>query len=1104
MAFSLPSDLSTSWVDNSSTITAADWNNTGTLNNAIKSAIATFGYGAKTSTTAASESTASTTYVELTTSDQVTVAIGSSGKALVLFNSRMNNDTGYYSHITIEASGANTIPANDTNCIMQGAHTSNVNKQMGNALLLTNLTAGLTTFKLKYKISGGASTSTFTNRSITVIPLPSFDGTNAAAAMNVDASSAVALGMSGSGVNRPTFDAAATQKSNSATSLTWTHTATAGATVLVALTRGFAGTGASVTYDGNAMSLVGSAVQNNSPGDSGTTYLFAASSVAGGAKTVVASWSGSATAAACSVSYTGVAGLGQVTTGYGSSATPTLAVATTNIDGRILVCAESIRGGGSDTITGTSGGTQRALAQPTSKYYDTVVQDGVGSSVNFGVTPSATPARWAGVAVELMPSVPTYSKPTWVGTGGGVGHVGSTSSWTDTVPADANLAVLWVTSLPTTLSKRASATLGGTAMVEVTGSPWQFELSGNQLQCFVLQNPATGPGKTVQVTWTGEYNINANMVYYGGVTSVGTASPAKGLASTNPSMTVASQTNHLYAQAFCYKPFAAGNMAAYSANLRATWPNVSYDSPLAIGDAMGTGGTLAFTATRSDTAYMWAGAALDLSPAALPTPSTPTWVGTGAGGGHLVGPSISWVDTIPANANCAIVWLATDSDSLATATVTIGGSAATAMSGSPWAFRGSGCTIQGFYLLNPPTGANKTIAVSYSGNNWINASSVYYGGVSGVWNPTAATGAGATQPVMSVPNSQSNHLYCQAISYGGAAGGNTITAYDQTRRAEWACNYYDNPIWVGDAVGNDGTLAFNATRGNTSYEWGGVVVDLSPVAQRTASLNLAVTPAISMSAWKPVLFDAVGASGYNSSGTSFSWTHVIAADANAVLACCTIWCPGYGITVTATVGSTPMTQLSAISDWSSGVWHYQNQYTFGLLNPPTGTQTITVTIAGTDCMSVGNSVSYKNVEAFGTPVTSSETGTTATTTVASNIQQMVVVAFASALSDPPSTVGSYTSFNQTVRSNIAGGANYPPIIIGDAPGATSVTFTATKPNSSGGGIAVPVRAASGYGAFNLGVTPAISMVGTRNNYPAEVNLPFMSTIGMSGVGHSGS
>lgn len=171
MAFSLPADLSTSWADNVGMIeNAAYLNAVGALNNANKAALNTIVNGAATATVATSETTTSTSYVDLTTtSDTVTVTIGNSGMALVLLQS-LGSNTGGTNYIGFALSNGNTVAAADGYAIVLSGHASGVQTQVGVPFLLTGLTAGSTTFKMKYRVSAG--TGTFANRRISVIPFP--------------------------------------------------------------------------------------------------------------------------------------------------------------------------------------------------------------------------------------------------------------------------------------------------------------------------------------------------------------------------------------------------------------------------------------------------------------------------------------------------------------------------------------------------------------------------------------------------------------------------------------------------------------------------------------------------------------------------------------------------------------------------------------------------------------------------------------------------------------------------------------------------------------------------------------------------------------------
>lgn len=113
------------------------------------------------------EATSNTSYVDLATvSDVVAVSIGSSGLAQVNMSSGFVQTTGATdNYLTFQASGANTIAASDTNALIWP--TGAAAAQVGTSLLLTGLSPGLTSFKLKYRVSGG--TCTFSNRRIGVI-----------------------------------------------------------------------------------------------------------------------------------------------------------------------------------------------------------------------------------------------------------------------------------------------------------------------------------------------------------------------------------------------------------------------------------------------------------------------------------------------------------------------------------------------------------------------------------------------------------------------------------------------------------------------------------------------------------------------------------------------------------------------------------------------------------------------------------------------------------------------------------------------------------------------------------------------------------------------
>lgn len=120
---------------------------------------------------ATGESTASTSYTDLTTTtDSVTVTIGSSGKALVLMSVAISGSGGA-GWMAYALSGANTVAATDAKGISFWQPASHSEGRSG-IFLETGLSPGETVFKAKYRATNASYTQTFTNRRIAVIPFP--------------------------------------------------------------------------------------------------------------------------------------------------------------------------------------------------------------------------------------------------------------------------------------------------------------------------------------------------------------------------------------------------------------------------------------------------------------------------------------------------------------------------------------------------------------------------------------------------------------------------------------------------------------------------------------------------------------------------------------------------------------------------------------------------------------------------------------------------------------------------------------------------------------------------------------------------------------------
>ena len=121
------------------------------------------------------ESTSSTTYTDLaTTTDQVTVMIGASGRALVSISAIAYSSTvGVIGYLSCALSGSNTHAADDTLCIsLNTVAASNAWSTYSWTHVWDDLEPGLTTFKLKYKIYQNiGSPMNYDRRRISVMPL---------------------------------------------------------------------------------------------------------------------------------------------------------------------------------------------------------------------------------------------------------------------------------------------------------------------------------------------------------------------------------------------------------------------------------------------------------------------------------------------------------------------------------------------------------------------------------------------------------------------------------------------------------------------------------------------------------------------------------------------------------------------------------------------------------------------------------------------------------------------------------------------------------------------------------------------------------------------
>ena len=191
-----------------------------------------------------------------------------------------------------------------------------------------------------------------------------------------------------------------------------------------------------------------------------------------------------------------------------------------------------------------------------------------------------------------------------------------------------------------------------------------------------------------------------------------------------------------------------------------------------------------------------------------------------------------------------------------------------------------------------------------------------------------------------------------------------------------------------------------------------------------------------------VTFDTVSG-GHTDSGlgaASTTWSHTASGNAAAVVVGVR-WVQTGGIgtpTRTVTYGAVAMQSLGfrGLNDDAINAFNGVYEELFGLRNPPTGAQTVSVTVDRTasNLSFEACSISYAQVSNFGlvSSVFGTESGTSMTQQVNSAINEMVLQMFGTAS-------GPITGYSQTLRFTSANG-----LLIGDAPGAAAISFAATR------------------------------------------------------------
>ena len=625
MSFSLPADLATDFVDDESEVDAAYFNGVSGMGNAVKAAIATLGFNSATATVNTSETTTSTTYADLaTTTDQITVPIGSSGKALVFFQAKMSNSGANYNYVSLELSGANTVAASDGICIQHASSAANIQRQSGTPLLLTGLTEGFTTFKLKYRTNTG--TATFSNRRITVIPLPSTDGTHASGAINLDSSSAVSLGMSGSPYNRPACVGVGAGATSATSPISFSDTVPADTDCTLIWVAHY-NSSASPTITGSVGGQSGALIKTTTCAASNNARIscVAVMNPPTGTQTVSVTNSHPSGAVITTCHYANVTAVGAYTeTASGSPASCSVAASSTDARYDYAAGYSYAAAGTSNTFSHDFTGTERFLqtggAGATSP--PMFVGDSYGNygTLTSTVTRSNSAYGYGALMVKLFSPATSFTPtvtPGFAFTGrsteavtfdsvgaGVVGVAGTTYSWSHTIGANAKALVVAANFYNVGLASPTFTNAKvGTTDLSVLGVFRNYTSSGWPCYTALLGvlNPPTGT-QTVQFTTAATYT-GCNSFAYNNVASFGAFATTTSDGSVGTPATYTGPATN--GENMVFQMF-AGYTTAFSSYTGGTqrW-NPSRGTSLAyvVGDAVGTGSSINFSAVHGAYSY---------------------------------------------------------------------------------------------------------------------------------------------------------------------------------------------------------------------------------------------------------------------------------------------------------------------------------------------------------------------------------------------------------------------------------------------------------------------------------------------------------------------
>ena len=666
-------------------------------------------------------------------------------------------------------------------------------------------------------------------------------------------------------------------------------------------------------------------------------------------------------------------------------------------------------------------------------------------------------------ATSLDSATVTYDA---TGTGANSGAGTTTSlSWTHTATAGADVFAIFSRSAGGRVV--TSVTYGGTAM-ELVGNI-SVNNDSNTAITFVyrLTNAPSGT-KTVTATWTGGAYASANSVSYlnvGPLGMIGTSGAyGNGLTASQTVTTTDSQALILNVQShYC------GGVDTFVSSSGGTQRSQILPSSKYMNQVIQDSTSSAtFTSTVTTTNTYWGSFSLVLRP----TPASATHVKTvellsrGAGQGANSS-TMSWTHNIESDANLLVVAINWQSQAWYP-TCTVNGLSMTEAWAAPAynIYLGWYAVTTFYYYRNPPAGTQTITYQGAPGGAYMSAQSFTFRNAGGIGTPVSVP-VNSSNTVSKGPND----FLLNAIGGWGQGGG--FGGYSQNPLWHYNGSNVANPLLVGYAKAS---ATFSVTDFPTNYGgYGNVVLPIQPMVDIIADSTLAVTEtqtAIRTAATFPaalaitaspssaaqkgrvadsllqigpsttsklvrnfVAYESTGA-GSSANGATVTWTHTIGATANCLIVGCVSATTFSGNVPTAKVGSTYL-KLLGMSYWDT------NRFTliWGLMNPPTGSQTITVT--GATSYTGANSVAYSGVGGFSAPTYATGSGTSISAPVSGGVEGGLIVQ----VLGNNSTGSLFTNYNQTARVNIRLTSMYG-LLIGDnatqPDDNTSVTFTATE------------------------------------------------------------